>query len=371
MKNNEIYLKEIYTKYEKYKNSKENNTFYKVKFKKNQKHHILQIAASFILSLVITFGVVYAGIITYQKIWKEPKEYSFEEAHNVTEKDIEKSLTKEEAISIAKDLAKKYNKNFGNVTKCDLNKNADDITWIIVTDTKFSVSINGITGELIQMSDFSIDDTKIPSTMNREEVEAVANELYLNLGYSKEEYVLADLKKNAITDDTNLWQVDFCKEYDGIYNYYEDIRITFIPETKDIVILTIFDEDFENNPIVIKEEEAIKIAKQKARSLGKEENMITNITVNLDIRKMNTYVYSQEQTAIPKPDENSASNNVSNNTTTISTTDDVTIYEAEDIVRKVWAVEIEYKENEYAFTEKDMYFVDTTTGEVIGGDSVK
>ena len=86
---------------------------------------------------------------------------------------------------------------------------------------------------------------------------------------------------------------------------------------------------------------------------------------------MNAYVYSQEQTAIPKPDENSASNNVSNNTTTISTTDDVTIYEAEDIVRKVWAVEIEYKENEYAFTEKDMYFVDTTTGEVIGGDSVK
>ena len=32
---------------------------------------------------------------------------------------------------------------------------------------------------------------------------------------------------------------------------------------------------------------------------------------------------------------------------------------------------IEYKENEYAFTEKDMYFVDCTTGEIIGGDSMK
>ena len=370
MKNNEVYLQEIYDKYKKSKDSKEKDTFYKMNFKKKQEYHVLQIAASFILSLAITFGVVYAGIVTYQNVWKNPKEYTFEEAHNITEEDVSKSITQEEAITIAKNIAKKYNKTFGNVTKCDLNKNADDMTWIIVTDTEFSVNIDGVTGKLIQMSDFSVDDTKIPATANREDAEAVARELYLSLGYNEGEYVLADLKKNAVTDDTNLWQVDFCKQYDGIYNYYQDIRITFIPETNDIVILTIFDEDFENNPLIITKEEAVEMAKQKAKKLGKDENMIENITAELDIRKMNAYVYSQEQTAIPRPDENTVSN-INNNTTTVSTTDDITVYDTEDIVRKVWVIEIEYKENEYAFAERDMYFVDCTTGEIIGGDSMK
>ena len=98
--------------------------------------------------------------------------------------------------------------------------------------------------------------------------------------------------------------------------------------------------------------------------------MVKNVTAKLDIRKMNAYVYSREQTAIPKPDENTTTD-INENTTTISTTDNIAVYDAEDIVRKVWVVEIEYKENEYAFTEKDMYFVDCTTGEIIGGDSIK
>lgn len=370
MRNNEVYLQEIYSKYDKYEKSKEKNRFYKMKFKKRYQYHTLQIAACLIISFVITFGVVYAGIITYQKIWKKPKEYTFEEAYNITEEDINKSISKEDVINIATNFAKKYNKVFGNVTKCDLNKSTDDITWMIVTDTGFSVNIDGTTGKLIQMSDFSIDDTTIPSTVNKLEAETIAKEIYLSLGYSEGDYVLADLKKNAITDDTNLWQADFCKEYDGIYNYYQDIRITFIPETKDIVILTIFDEDFENNPLVVTKEEAIEIAKQKAKDLGKSEDKISTVTAKLDIRKMNPYVYSQEQITIPKPEWNSL-NNTSNNITTISTTDEVTLYDTEDIVRKVWVVEIEYEQNQYLFSEKDMYFVDCTTGEIIGGDAVK
>lgn len=362
----------VWEKYKYYSKNQNKEKFFNGNLYKREKNFldIAKLVATFLIVSSLSVGIVYAGIITYQNVWKKPKEYTFEEAHNVTEEDIDKSITKEEAINIAKDLARKYNKNFGNVTKYELNKDADDISWIIVTDTKFSVDIDGNTGKLIQMSDFSIDDTKIPSTANREEVTGVANELYLSLGYSEGEYVLADLKKNVITDDTNLWQADFCKEYDGIYNYYQDIRITFIPETKDIVILTIFDEDFEDNPLVITKEEAIEIAKQKAKSLGKDEDMIKNITAELDIRKMNAYVYSQEQTAIPRPNENSATNTIENTTTT-STTDDIAVYDTEDIVRKVWVIEIEYKENEYSFVEKDMYFVDCTTGEIIGGDSTK
>ena len=112
------------------------------------------------------------------------------------------------------------------------------------------------------------------------------------------------------------------------------------------MMLTIFDYDFENNPIVITKEEATQIAKDKNVQL-RESGKIQNIETKLDIRKMNEYVYLRELAK----DGNYGS------------------YRTEDIVRKVWVVEITY-ENEL-FVDKDIYFVDCTTGEIIGGDSVK
>lgn len=78
---------------------------------------------------------------------------------------------------------------------------------------------------------------------------------------------------------------------------------------------------------------------------------------------MNTFVYSQEQSIIERD------NNIISNTTTIQNTDDNQVYVTNETVRKVWVVEITYKND--LFTDKDSYFVDCTTGEIIGGDSVK
>ncbi len=84
---------------------------------------------------------------------------------------------------------------------------------------------------------------------------------------------------------------------------------------------------------------------------------------------MNTFVYSQE---VYEESINSISNNVSNNNdniTNIQSTDNTYGYRTENLVRKVWRVEIEY--NNDLFKDLEAYFVDCTTGEILGGDAIK
>ncbi len=236
------------------------------------------------------------------------------------------------------------------------------MNWNITTDNKIGVTIDSQTGKLFSLSDFSIDDTKIEATMSKEEVQRVTNEIYLSLGYKEGEYKLKNLSKNNITNDTNLWQADFCKEYDGLYNDYQCVRITFIPEIKQISIYTLFDYKTENNPIEIEKEKAIEIAKAKAKELNNDESKIKQINAELKFEKINAYVYAQEELS----NINNEANTV--NETKIQSIDNKYGYKTEELVRKVWRVEIEYYSN---FTKKDAYFVDCTTGEILGGDAIK
>ena len=48
--------------------------------------------------------------------------------------------------------------------------------------------------------------------------------------------------------------------------------------------------------------------------------------------------------------------------------DNAVFYKVEDRVRKVWEVTITYDHYEFDYPERYVYFVDATTGEIIGGD---
>lgn len=336
MKDNKQYIDEIFQKYE--------------TIKKNKKHKIenkfIKMVAMVIIVIGATAGIVYASNIIYQKVWKEPQEYNFFEEIQVSEDDKKKSLTEQQAINKAKTILQNIGKSFGDVKSAELKKVNNKLEWYIIMDNQINIDIDAKTGKLSHFSDWGVDDTKVSSTMSKQNVEKVVNDMYLKLGYKQEEYELATLEKSLISDDANIWRADFCKKYDGIFNIYQCIRISVIPEANQLMMLTIFDYDFENNPIVITKEEATQIAKDKNVQL-RESGKIQNIETKLDIRKMNEYVYLRELAK----DGNYGS------------------YRTEDIVRKVWVVEITY-ENEL-FVDKDIYFVDCTTGEIIGGDSVK
>ena len=215
--------------------------------------------------------------------------------------------------------------------------------WMIIGKEQISKNLDAYTGKLVSFSAYNLDDTKIENKLGKEEVEKVMTDIYERLGYSKEEYILTALNKVEITDDSPLWQGDFCKIYDGIVNEFECIRLTVIPETNELRGVNVFDCKTENNPVIISEEEAIQIAK--------------------DFEKLNTMVYHEEM------NEKEQEEKIKENTTTNQNTNELYDYRLEELVRKVWRVEIEYKND--VFTERDSYFVDCETGKILGGDSIK
>lgn len=113
------------------------------------------------------------------------------------------------------------------------------------------------------------------------------------------------------------------------------------------------EDNYEKNPIVISKEEAIEIAKNKENEFSNIR--ISNVSAELSIEKMNIFIYCLE-------------NNVTNEKGELKTT---------DTTRNVWVVNIEHDKNTIPkdgnietvkkFYNKK-YFVDATTGEIIGGE---
>lgn len=263
----------------------------------------------------------------------------------MTNEDLNEAISQEEAIEKAREIIKKIGYYEFNVEKVELIKYPDDyeMEWMIIGKEQISINLDAYTGKLVSFSAYNLDDTKIENKLGKEEVEKVMTDIYERLGYSKEEYILTALNKVEITDDSPLWQGDFCKIYDGIVNEFECIRLTVIPETNELRGVNVFDCKTENNPVIISEEEAIQIAK--------------------DFEKLNTMVYHEEM------NEKEQEEKIKENTTTNQNTNELYDYRLEELVRKVWRVEIEYKND--VFTERDSYFVDCETGEILGGDSIK
>ena len=169
-------------------------------------------------------------------------------------------------------------------------------------------------------------------------------------------------RRDAQADDP-LWRADFCKKYDGIVNKYQCIRISFVPEVKRIKMLTVFDEAFDNNEVKITKEEAIEIAKAKLKDIGRDESKIKSITAELSIEEMNTIWFETERLN----EKNEVAENKTETNRTIDTSDEG--YRVpETVIRKVWKVTIDSSEE---FAVKDDFFVDATTGEIIGGDTTK
>ncbi len=87
---------------------------------KNNK--VFRLISAIIIISILTAGVVYASYTIYEKVWKNPEKYNYEEEKIVTEEDKKKSISKEEAIEIAKDITNKLEKTFGNVVSAEINK---------------------------------------------------------------------------------------------------------------------------------------------------------------------------------------------------------------------------------------------------------
>lgn len=367
MKNNEQYVNEIFQKYNEIQNTKEEK-LYKKNIIISPVNTFFRTATAILAWIVLTGGIAYGTSYVIDKIFKEPEIMSYEESISVTEEEMKELISEDKAKEFAvKELNDRFNKQPGNITKTELRKDfiSYEPRWFIFYDNSMGVELNAFTGEIKSLTDFSIDDTKVASKLSKEQVKEVAKELYNSVGYEME-YKLVDFKSNNISDDSNLYTADFSKIYNGITNPYQTIRITFIPEEKQIVTFNLFNYNFDNNEQIITKEQAIEIATNKERELDNGRFKVSSVDAKLDIVKMNEYVYSQEN-----PINNTESETkISESTKMVKIKDenDYEVYVVEPRTRFAWNVQIKY---ESEFDTMVSYYVDTTTGELIGGSSTK
>ena len=335
---------EVWKKYEFYSNNKNKQKFFKGNLYKRETniYDIARMVATFIIVSTLGVGIVYAGTIIYNNIWKTPTVIDYQQEKQVTENDINNSITEEKAKEKSNEILEELGKGKDEIKNVEFIKfpDEDKSYWRVTTTKKYEIQIDSQKGDLVSFYDGTIDDTKIKATANEALAKEIATQLYGTITENKE-YELKDIQKSAITSDSCLWQADFCKKYDGIYNDYQCIRITFVPEIKQIKMINIFDEKFENNPIVVTEDEAIEIVKNKLQNYE-----IVDISSELKIEKMNPYVYMQDNPL----NENE-------------------VYKTDRLIRKVWSINCIININNIRQQEK--YYVDVTTGEIIGGDSIK
>ena len=321
----------VWEKYDNYMLGNNNNSFFQQDIYKNDNiikkvkfYEIVRAIATFILTAIMGAGVVYAATTIYEKIWKEPEVIEYQEEQKVTEEDKEILITEEEAKNKAIEFLNKIQKE-DTITNAEYIKYpaVNKIYWKISFNEGYVIEVNAKNAKIVSYFDSTVNDIEIKATANKKEATQVSEKIY-NLISQDKDYVLKD--------------ADYCKKYDDIFNDYQCIRLTFVPETEQIKIINIFDEEFENNPIVITKEEAEQIVKEKLSN-----ETISSIDTKLKIEKMNEYVYMQDN----KLKENQA-------------------YKMDVTVRKVWSVEFILKKNN--FEQSSKVYVDVTTGEIIGGD---
>ena len=348
-------------------------------YKRMRKRKIIKTISTACATIVLTSGVAVGGFITYEKVWKEPKQYTYEELKNtiaqseVPEEEKANLISEDDAKNKALEIVNNLGYENQEITKIELNQNKEEYIektyYKIETQNNenqnLNIRLNAETGELESLEDNNLLANKSNTDeISKDKAIEIANSIYEDIGVDINEYELNYCDQNNISYRGNgkeIWEVKSNKKYDGIVNPYEELIIDFIINSGEIGIWSINHSQngkYENNPEVITEEEAIRIATNKEKEFTNNE--ISETTVKKGIRKANSFIYKMEN--------NYQNININNENNTSE------IIKNEIEIRKVWLVNITHNEEteiEDAFerlkTKNKIYYIDVTTGEIIGG----
>lgn len=362
---------------------------------RNDNKNYLKKAITAFITLLFGTGIVFASNYEtiYEKIFKEPEQYSMNEK---IENMLPIELTKEEKeneIKITENQAKeiaiqKFNDlgfdNF-NIERIELQRGYSDETYAYyIVKTKYGyedgidVMVDAVNGTVISFDDRTLKyNTYEVDEIEKEKAIDIAKENIKKFGVNIDLYDLYEAEEREHyfqQKSIKQWDVTFCKYYDGVVNIAEKIRTSFFMTNGKLKIESIYvdnDNSFENNKVVFTKEEAIQIAKNKEKEFSDLE--IQNISAEISIENMNSKIYELEQNI-------DLYEIIQTDTQVGITRKDECHFETPDIRRKVWKVSIEHidferdSEEMYfpyinyikKYTNKE-YYVDCTTGEIIGG----
>lgn len=356
-----IAISQIKNEEEKAMNKKENFIF------KN-----IGIAACVLMSLT---GVVFAGSKVIENIWKTPEKVQIssgdlEEITKITEESKQENMTEEKAKEIAINKLNEIGFN-SNIVGTNHYKEFDSnkIWYRFDTEDNYEISIDGQTGEFFDIwnNNRNTQDTK--KYMTEEQAKELANKYYKLFGYKEGEYEITDVQ--SVNNEGNdkgpgfRMTVTYNKKYGDVYNPYEYISITLESKNMEMDMFRVDNIPFDNNEVVITENEAVNIALKEDEKI--ETNKVESSKAKLMVVKMNADAYNR----INDKDKYYEAMQTPN-----YPIEERNYYNVDDRVRKAWVVVINYEDNYNGdiakrYTEgKYSYFVDATTGEIIGGHTL-
>ena len=336
---------------------------------KRPKRNLSKLVATFILTIGTTAGLVYAGNAVYEKIWKEPTSYQI--TQGITEEEKAQCISEQEAEKIGNEYLKKVGFSDETIQNIVLEKDwkEQENNWYM-NSQKASFVIDGKTGN-IKSATIPTRSYTIPENygITRQEAKKVAYELLEKYKpeNSQGTYELLSLKGNGNSEaDSYIWYAEFYKKYDDLINPAEKVFIGWIPTINSLYCLDIDNYAYENNEQVISKEEAIEIAKNKEKVIN-PDGQIKTIQAEIKIEQMNESVFLREKYEEEYESGKWNKEKIGENVYKIK--DDAVFYKTEERVRKVWRVVIEYDKSQ---TDNSLryyaYYVDATTGEIIGGE---
>ena len=331
---------------------------------KMPKKNLTKLVATFALATTLTGGLVYAtGSGIYDKIWKQPESYKI--TQNVTDKEKEECISEQEAEKIGNEYLQKIGFTNETIQKMGLHKEwfSQEKVWGMASQ-KVTLKIDGKTGNIKSVNIPTWQYT-IPYDygITREEARKVARKLLEKYRpeNDKSEYELISLKRNSEQDEeAYIWYADFYKKYGDLINPSEKISIGWIPTINGLYSLDIENKKYEDNEQKISKENAIKIATEKDKQIEKEKE-IKETKAEIRIKEMNENVYLREN--FKEEYEKGTLNMEKTGKNTYKLKDDAVMYKTEERVRKVWCVVVSYGD-----VPSYTYYIDSTTGEIIGGN---
>ena len=347
----------------------------------NKTKNIFKIVSTAVAGIILSTGIVFAGTKVYEKIWKEPEKIEIVTTVLTPEAQKE-NISEEEAKQIAIHKLNEIGFNT-NIVKTDNYKEIDSnkIMYQFVTDDDYSIFIDGQKAQFFGLANenkklaeidknfYGYGGGKNVSTeyfMNREEAIEVANKYYKLFGFKEGEYEVTKVSSFNGEGDEKAetgykFDVTYNKKYGDTYNPYEYVLIRVY--AKDEILWNIVTENipYDNNPTEITKEQALQIALEVDKRI--EEKEIAETKVEKMIVKMNAKAYYRltdkekfykEMSTVDYP------------------TEERVYYQMEDKIRNAWVVVITYVDDwEDVVTRYTRggfsYFIDATTGEVIGG----
>lgn len=338
------------------------------------KYRMLRILSTTCTLMVIVGGTVFAGYVVYEKIWKEPEQYTYEELQkNISNFEVlddrkQELITEDKAKEIAYGIIEKLGYEERDIVLIELKNDYNNVQGEyysmktdVAEDKGYDINIDARTGELnsFKNKELLFENTLAIDKISDELAKSYADKVFKGLNFSQEQYDYFDCNEidYIISGKViNLWEAKYNKKYNDVVNPYETLNVDFFVSDGNLEIRAvnkISDGVYDQNSIIVNENEAIQIAKDKEAEITSNE--IVDVSLELGIRKSNEYIYQLENNINIENKEVTKDNNA--------------YYMKNDSIRNVWIVKIRHPENtayNYKMVNKE-YYIDTTTGEILGG----